>query len=108
MASLYQRELLRNSPVSIFGIRVTNVKIDIKRYPNLPGYMKFMYSIKSKFSISPDEMAKVYTELALGKKREGFYYDEKLNEVKVNVSAYDPKAQARLWLLIQDTIKSVE
>jgi len=97
MASLYQREQLKDSTVSVYGIRVTNVKIDMRRYDNLPKIMKMMYSIKSKFSISAEEMAKVYTELALGLKRDGFYYDEKLVEVKVNSSAYDTHDQARLW-----------
>jgi NAD(P)-dependent dehydrogenase (short-subunit alcohol dehydrogenase family) len=101
MASLYQRNLLKDTSVSIYGIRVTNVKIDMSRYSNISSFLKFMYSIKSKFSISADEMAKVYTELALGPKRQGFYFDEKLNEVKLNSFAYNTEAQDKLWNLIQ-------
>lgn len=100
MASLYQKELLKDSSVSVYGIRVTNVKIDMQRYSNLPKIMKMMYSVKSRFSISAEEMAKVYTELALGPKRDGFYFDEKLKEVKVNSSAYDTQDQRRIWDLI--------
>lgn len=99
MLSLQLRERLAGSQVSVYCVRVTNVKIDISRYSNLSPIMKWMYGLKSKFSISPDEMARVYTELATGEKRKGFYYDEKLHEVKANQSAYDSEAQQKLWSL---------
>lgn len=105
MASYYQREQLKGTSVSVYGIRVTNVKIDMKRYSNLSGMLKFMYSIKSKFSISASEMAQVYTELACGPRREGFYFDEKMKEVKANTSVYDPQSQSKLWALLQQIIQ---
>ena len=43
------------------GIRVTNVKIDTKRYPNLAWPLRAAYAIKSRFSISPATMAETYT-----------------------------------------------
>ena len=57
-------EQLSETAVSVHGIRVTVVKVDLGRYPNLPWYMRRMYTLKSAFSISPAEMAKTYTWLA--------------------------------------------
>lgn len=54
MMSLYMREEYQD--IRIQAIRVTNVKIDISRYDNLPVIMKKAYSIKSKFSILPEEI----------------------------------------------------
>ncbi len=105
MFSLALRERLAGTAVSVYGVRVTNVKIDVSRYPNLSSLQKFLYRIKSRFSISPDEMAKVYTELATGEKRQGLYYDEKLAEVPVNRSAHDKAAQERLWALSEELLK---
>ncbi|MBP5727348.1 MAG: dehydrogenase, partial [Clostridia bacterium] len=51
MWSLYMRE--QQKDVRIQAIRVTNVKIDMSRYGNLPGIMKKAYAVKSMFSISP-------------------------------------------------------
>ena len=51
--------------------------------------MKFMYSIKSKFSISPDQMAKTYIYLATSSELDfvtGKYFNEK-NEI-VSSSKY--------------------
>lgn len=66
--------------ISANCIRVTNVKIDISRYPNVSPFMKWLYSIKSKFSISADEMAKTYTYLATAPELAsvtGKYFNEK-------------------------------
>jgi NAD(P)-dependent dehydrogenase (short-subunit alcohol dehydrogenase family) len=97
MNSLCLKEKLAGTCVSVYDVRVTNVKVDITRYGNISPVLKLMYKMKSKFSISPDEMAKVYTELATGEKLPGFCYDEKMNEAEVNRNAYDRAAQARLW-----------
>jgi NAD(P)-dependent dehydrogenase (short-subunit alcohol dehydrogenase family) len=99
--SLALRERLAGRPVSVYCVRVTNVKIDLERYPGISSLQKAMYRMKSKFSISPDDMAKVYTELAAGDKRTGFYYDEKMREVQANRHAYDADAQRGLWELAE-------
>ena len=49
--------------IKVQAIRVTNVKVDMHRYDHLSAFMKNLYKIKSKLSISPEEMAKVYTAL---------------------------------------------
>ena len=99
MLSLYMRE--RYQGVRIQAIRVTNVKIDISRYNNLPLIMKKAYSIKSQFSISPEEMAHIYTMLSTEDGYIGFMYDEKGYEVKANKSAYDKEMQRKLCAFLK-------
>jgi NAD(P)-dependent dehydrogenase (short-subunit alcohol dehydrogenase family) len=64
MYTYWLAEQLKGTAITVNCIRVTNVKVDISRYPNISGSMKFLYSIKSRFSISADNMAKTYTYLA--------------------------------------------
>lgn len=97
MVSLFMREHLSESNVSVFAVRVTNVKVDISRYSNISTILKAMYRIKSRFAISPQDMAKAYVALAHGAKVKGFLYDEKLQEVRCNAYAYDRAAQEKLW-----------
>jgi len=73
-------------------IRVTNVKIDVARYPNLSDFQKRLYSIKSRFSISPEQMAEVYVWLATAPEVRGTtagYFDEKRQPVKSPAWATD-------------------
>lgn len=100
MLSLYMREEYKD--VKVQAIRVTNVKIDISRYDNLPAIMKKAYSLKSKFSISPEEMAYLYTMLAVEDGYQGFMYDEKGIEVKANKSAYNQETQRKLWEYLKE------
>lgn len=86
--------------IKIQAVRVTNVKIDMSRYDNIHPFLKQMYKVKSKFSISPEEMAKVYTALATTSDYSGFLYNEKMKEVRANKSAYDVSAQRRLYELL--------
>jgi len=69
----------------------------MSRYQNVNSALKFLYRIKSRFSISPDEMAKVYTELATERKLDGFLYDEKMQEVKANKFVYEIPPREQLW-----------
>ncbi len=73
-------------------IRVTNVKVDLSRYPNISEFMKWVYKLKSKSSIEADEMAKTYTLLAASDEFSdvtGKYFNEK-NEI-VDSFAYSYK-----------------
>ncbi len=101
MNSLTLKNELQDSSISIYGVRVTNVKIDMTRYRTISPFLKFMYRIKSKFSISPHEMATVYTALVTEPKRKGFLFDEKLKEVKANQSVYDEASRIRLHELCE-------
>lgn len=98
MLSLYMRKHWKG--IKIQAIRVTNVKVDMHRYDHLSAFMKNLYKIKSKFSISPEEMAKVYTSLSTEDGYDGFLYDEKCREVKANPSAYEEEEQKKLYTLL--------
>ena len=80
MYTYWLAEELKGTDITANCIRVTNVKIDINRYPNISSFMKFMYSFKSRFSISAEDMATTYTFLALDesiKSTTGKYFNEK-------------------------------
>jgi len=94
MYTYWLSERLKNTGITVNCIRVTNVKVDTSRYPNISGFMKFMYSLKSRFSISPDDMAKTYTYLASSpdiKRVTGKYFNEDCQIV--NSSAYSMKKE---------------
>ena len=99
MLSLYMRKHWKG--IKIQAIRVTNVKVDMRRYDHLSAFMKNLYKIKSKFSIGPEEMAKVYTALSTEDGYEGFLYDEKCREVKANAFAYKEEEQKKLCTLLE-------
>ena len=94
--------------ITVNCIRVTNVKIDISRYPNLSNFAKFLYSIKSHFSISPDKMANVYTSLALDnayKQFTGKYFNEKLKMVKSSPYSFQKENIEQLMKTTYNFIK---
>ena len=99
MLSHYMRKHWKG--VKVQAIRVTNVKVDMRRYDHLSTFMKNLYKIKSRFSISPEEMAKVYTVLSTEDGHDGFLYDEKCREVKANRSAYEEVEQTKLYSLLE-------
>jgi NAD(P)-dependent dehydrogenase (short-subunit alcohol dehydrogenase family) len=84
MYTFWLSEKYRGTAKTANCIRVTNVKIDLERYPNLSNFQKWLYSIKSRFSISPEEMAAAYVWLSLSPELSnvsGNYFDEKRREV---------------------------
>lgn len=50
--------------ITVNTVRVTNVKIDVSRYPDISDFQRRLYAIKSRRSIEPSEMAETYTYLA--------------------------------------------
>ena len=104
MLSLYMRKWWKG--IKIQAIRVTNVRVDMRRYDHLSTFMKNLYKIKSRFSISPEEMAKVYTALSTEDGYDGFLYDEKCREVKANAPAYEEEEQEKLYFLLEQLIFS--
>jgi NAD(P)-dependent dehydrogenase (short-subunit alcohol dehydrogenase family) len=95
MLSLYMKENFIGK-TKIIAIRVTNVKVDVNRYPNLTAFQKRLYNFKSRFSIAAEEMAKAYVSIVEDDNFAGFYVDEKLREVKANKGAKDRKKQILL------------
>ncbi|MBP7463476.1 MAG: SDR family NAD(P)-dependent oxidoreductase [Bacteroidales bacterium] len=94
MYTYWLAENLADTAVTVNCVRVTNVKIDISRYPNLSAFMKFLYSIKSRFSISPEQMANTYTYLASSPELNtcsGKYFNEKNMVVSSSPYSLHPK-----------------
>ena len=94
MYTYWLAEQLKDAAITVNCIRVANVKVDTSRYPDISSFMKFLYKIKSRFSISPEEMARTYTYLATSPdldKISGKYFNEK-NKL-VNSSPYSMNKQ---------------
>jgi len=108
MYTLWLAKRLKSTSVTANCIRVTNVKIDISRYPDLSAFMRFLYSIKSKKSISAKQMARTYTYLALSddvKGISGKCFDENNREVKMNSYTTDPTNIEAVMALTNKYIK---
>lgn len=90
--------------IKIQAVRVTNVKIDIKRYSNISKILKYMYKIKSIFAINPADMAVVYNKLAFDSGYNGFLYNEKCKEVKANRFVYNTFAQEKLYKYLSSSL----
>lgn len=88
-------------------VRVTNVRLDMDRYPNVSNFMKRLYSIKSRFAITPEQMAEVYVWLALSPETTGLsggYFDERRQRVSPSRYALD---QANIRKVMELTAKYV-
>jgi NAD(P)-dependent dehydrogenase (short-subunit alcohol dehydrogenase family) len=93
-------ERLKGSGVTVHCVRVGNVAIPDDRLTHLPGFMKKMYNMKRKFSMTPEKMAETYVWLAadpLAASQTGGYWDAPNVEVKANKKAYNRETQERLW-----------
>lgn len=96
MYTMWLADRWRDTPRTINCIRVTNVRIDMDRYPDVSELAKRAYRIKSRFSITPEQMAEVYTWLALSPEmagKTGGYYDEKRKQVGAGSYASDRENQ---------------
>jgi NAD(P)-dependent dehydrogenase (short-subunit alcohol dehydrogenase family) len=80
MYTYWFADKLRDTAVTVNSIRVTNVKIDVdSRYPDISRLARMSYALKSSFAITPEEMAKTYTFLALSDEvsgTTGAYFDD--------------------------------
>jgi NAD(P)-dependent dehydrogenase (short-subunit alcohol dehydrogenase family) len=100
---LHTARVLRDTTVRVHGVRVTNVKIDISRYPNVHWLLKAMYRVKSRFAVSPEHMAKTYAWLAEGEgpgRHSGGYYDDVERPAPLSLWATVPEHQAKLSALV--------
>lgn len=94
MYTYWLSERGRAANITANCIRVPAVRVDIGKYDNLPELMKKLYAFKSRFSLSPEEMARVYTHLATSdevKAVTGDYFDEKMRSVKPAKYARKPQ-----------------
>lgn len=93
-------ERLQDSGVTVNCSRVTNVALDWARIREIPAYMRWAYSIKRKFSITPEQMAESYVRLVLAPEFEnvtGRYFDENCRAVKSSAKAYNRATWKKLW-----------
>lgn len=93
MYTYWLAQMLGETAVTANAIRVTNVRIDVDaRYPNLPKLLRKMYALKSRFSITPEEMAQTYTYLALSPdvaQTSGKYFDDPSHVVDSSAYTHD-------------------
>jgi len=85
MYTYWLSEQGREDHVTANCIRVPAVSVDIEKYSGLPTILKKVYAFKSKFSLSPEEMASGYAHLATAVELNnvtGIYFDEKMKPVK--------------------------
>jgi NAD(P)-dependent dehydrogenase (short-subunit alcohol dehydrogenase family) len=109
MYTYWLSDKLKGTNVTVNCIRVTNVKLDISRYPNISEISKLMYLIKSRFSLSTGDMAKVYTYLAVSdsvSKVSGKYFDEKSQIVSSNKYSRDINNINKVMNLTMKYLKS--
>lgn len=79
MYTYWLADKLKERDISVNCIRVTAVKVDLDRHPNITGIQKFAYRLKSKKCIEPEKMAETYTYLATDSSMKGItgkYFDE--------------------------------
>jgi NAD(P)-dependent dehydrogenase (short-subunit alcohol dehydrogenase family) len=104
---LHEAERWRASPVRFHGVRVTNVKVDTRRYPGLAWPLRAMYAVKSAFSITADEMARTYVWLATedaARSSTGGYWDGIGVTASVSRWAAQPEHRAALDALTREQL----
>ncbi len=109
MYTYWLAKMLGETAVTANAIRVTNVQIDVdERYPHLPTLLRKMYSLKSRFSITPEEMAKTYTYLALSPdvaQTTGKYFDDPEHIVDSSAYTHDWESIEKVMQLTRRTMK---
>ncbi|MCB0246041.1 MAG: SDR family NAD(P)-dependent oxidoreductase, partial [Anaerolineae bacterium] len=85
MYTYWLAERGREARITANCIRVPAVRVDIDKYDNLSPLMKKAYALKSRFALTPEEMAVCYTRLATAPELHdvsGVYFNEKMKPVK--------------------------
>ena len=91
---------LQGSGVTANCIRVGNVGLGDDRLEKIPEFLKKLYSLKRKFSITPEQQAEVYVRLAADPEVGGVtgaYWDEKKQQVQSNKNSYNRATWLQLW-----------
>ncbi len=108
MYTYWLSEQLKETPLTVNCIRVTSVKIDLSRYPDISKLAKFAYKLKSKSALSVEDMARTYTWLATSPevaRTTDKYFDEKNREVSSGKYSRDLPAADQLMELTMHSIK---
>lgn len=109
MYTYWLSEKLKEQNICVNSVWVTNVKIDISRYPNLTDFQKKLYNMKSKFSIAASEMAKTYVAIALSdsfKDITGKVVDKDLKFINTNSYSKNKENIDRLMNLTYQYLKN--
>lgn len=110
MYTYWLADQLKETPITVNSIRVTNVRIDVDtRYPDMPKYKRRMYALKSKSAITPEKMAETYTYLATSdavRTTTGKYFDDPTHIVNSSGYSRNPEHIAALMTLTQAYIKT--
>lgn len=94
MYTYWLSERLKGSSTTSNCIRVPSVRVDVSKYPNLPRFLRTLYSLKMKFALTPEEMARTYTYLATSNELihiSGVYFNEKHRPVNSSKYSRDPE-----------------
>lgn len=94
MYTIHLAKELSGYGIAVYGVEVTNVKIDLTRYKGLSPLQRWVYAVKSKFSITPPKMAGTYCYLAETPRTElsaGAFYNE--HNGVVSTSGYSRNAE---------------
>jgi len=92
MFTYWLADQYQDKKITANSIYVTAVQVDIEKYPDIPELLKKAYALKSKLSLTPEEMAQVYTHLATAPELEhvsGTVFDEKLRSVRTSKYSRD-------------------
>ena len=110
MYTYWLAEQGRDDQVTANCIRVPAVSVDIAKFSGLPTILKKVYAFKSKFSLSPEEMALGYAYLATAVELNsvtGIYFDEKMKPVKPgNYAQQDQEIESVMNLTMKYLRKS--
>ena len=93
MYTFWLADRFRGTEVTANCVRVTNVQIDLARYPGLSPIQRRLYAVKRRFAISPAAMAEVYAWLALSPALAGVtgaYVDHRKRRISAGRYASDP------------------
>ncbi|VGO16515.1 Acetoacetyl-CoA reductase [Pontiella desulfatans] len=93
MYTLWLSRQLSGTMATANCIRVSNVRLDLDRFPDLPQWMKNLYAIKARFSITPEQMAETYAQAALNGdagNQTGQHIGHPFKETGIPVYAKDP------------------
>ena len=91
MYTYWLAEKLSDNRITANCIRVPAVKVDINKYPTLSPLMTRLYSLKSTFALSSEEMAETYAYLATSddvSRLSGKYFNENGKQVKSSRYTY--------------------
>lgn len=101
-------ERLAGTGVTVNCVRVGSVALADDRLQNMPGFLKKLYALKKKASLTPEEMARTYVYLAADPavgQVTGGYWDEHNQQVRSNPNSYKRETWQRLWQVTEGLVK---